>query len=69
MLEGVMSNYQLVVPFTITFTPGKADPSSADDTFPETVRSCAHRESAKTNAQDVSRNFFIGFSLGLKKLY
>ena len=32
----------VLVPFKITFTPGKADPSSEDVTFPETVLSCAH---------------------------
>jgi hypothetical protein len=70
--EGTESEYlpsasvtdPVVVPFTTTFTPGKADPSSVDETLPVITRSCAQALSTKTNEKHNSKNFFIGFGLG-----
>ena len=57
-----------VVPLTTTLTPGRAAPSSAVVTFPETVRSCAYEYSAKANARNVSRNLLLGIGFRLRKL-
>src|SRR6266850_4823794 len=59
----------MVVPFNSTLTPGKAVPSSADVTFPETTRSCAQALSTKTNEKHTSKNFFIGLGLDLTGIY
>jgi hypothetical protein len=52
-----------VVPLTITFTPGKVDPSSEDVTLPVITRSCAQALSTKANEKHNSKNFFIDFGL------
>src|SRR5690242_944068 len=56
----------VAVPFTTTFTPGKVVPSSADVTFPDTTRSCAHATlRCSTKQKPNSKNFLIHFGFVL----
>jgi hypothetical protein len=55
----------LVVPFTSTFTPGRAEPSSGEVTLPVMVRSWARAIMLSPTVKYSSRNLFIRLSLGL----